>query len=398
MTPVEAIGADAVVLWVAVHRDAGTLTDVAADGASGLCTAEVAWIRCPAASGPVTFRWGPAGRGDWVLSGQAPDGTWREGPVQLAPGAGAVAVVLPSDRARSGEIARLDPSTVTPGDVRDLFVRTGDHPVFPPSPGQLRALAALVQHPDPAVRRELPDAVLPWVRHTNEDPTPLGSPPVLAAGTLIGLARDEDPAVRRRIAARLRDVRDGPDTSSEVSLALSWLVTAGGGAQRAALVAMGARGKEGDEPALETWRVARVRMRDDGAPGRAAVKTLAALSTQLEVGGEVDPGAVLREVITLHPERTWSFWWAWRRDLGFDEELALRLFRETVGWSPSLLQFWARSAPDELEATLRRWEPGPPHTTRWLDLVGSLNRGKDERWQRLRDDKLSDPGGGPPPP
>lgn len=395
-SPIEQVGPDAVVLWVGVHREAGTLGDVAADGASGLCTAEVTWIRCPARTGPVTFRWGNPGVGAWALSVRGADGGWTEGPVTLEPGHGAVAAVLPASSARAAERARLEPSVVTPADVRELFVRTGDHAVFPPSAAELSALAALAEHADPRVRRELPDALLPWLRHTAEDPMPPGSPPVVPAGTLLALAHDGDPAVRRRLASRLRDVRDGEQVAAEVTAALSWLVTTGGGAQRAALVAMGSRSKEGSSPALDAWRVARVRLRDPGPPGRAAVKTLSALATELDPGGEVDPAAVLRDVLAFHPERTWSFWNAWRRDVPIDQQVLVRLFRDTVGWSPGLLGWWGRTSPDELEAAFVAWEPGPPHSERYADLLAGLALSADPRWARLRGDNLS--GEAPPPP
>jgi hypothetical protein len=394
-TPIEDVDPAAAVLWVGVHREAGDLSDVAADGASGQCVSEATWIRCPAASGPVTFRWGPAGAGDWRLFGQDASGDWRPGPVVVAPGEGRAAVVLADDAARTDPIARLGPEAVTPEEVRAQFVRTGDHVTFAPSPAQLAALVALVRHPDPAVRRELPDALLPWLRHTGEDPLPIDAPPVIPPGTLLALARDRDPTVRRRLAGRIRDVRDGGAASVEAAAALKYLVTTGGGAQRAALVGLGARSKEGEAPALDAWRVARVRMHDPGPPGRAAVKTLAALATELAPGGEVDPAAAIAECLALHPERTWSLWTAWRRAVPLDPALLGRMLRDTVGWSPSLLTYWAKSSPDALESVFRAWESGPPHTERWHDLLAGLALLPDPRWVRLRDDNLSGPGEAP---
>ncbi len=395
-TPIESVSADAAVLWVGVHREAGVLSDVAADGASGQCVSEQTWIRCPAAGGPVTFRWGRAGDDDWRLYGLRPDGGWSEGPIVVPPGQGAAAVVLAAEASRDAELARLQPGAVTAQDLRSLFVRTGDHPVFPPSPSQLQAVAALVTHPDPVVRRELPDVLLPWMRHTSLDPLPMGAPPVIPAGTMMALAEDRDPAVRRRLASRLRDVRDGPQASDEVNAALLHLVSMGGGAQRAAMVAVGSRSKEGVAPALEAWRLARLRMRDPGPPGRAAIKTLVALATAIEAGGEVDPAAAVRDCLVYHPEKTWSLWHAWRREVPLDEEVLLRLFRDTVGWSPTLLKYWARGQPDALEVVFRRWEPGTPHTDRYLDLIAGLALLPDPRWAALRGDNLSS--AQPPPP
>ncbi len=397
-TPVAQVAPDAAVLWVAVHREAGILHDVAADGASGQCVVHDAWIRCPAGSGPVTFRWGPADRADWRLYAQEADGTWSLGPVVVAPGTGVAAVVLTDEASRAAEIARLAPAVVTAEEVRQQFVRTGDHPVFPPSPAQLAALSALVEHPDRLVRRELPDALLPWMRHTAQDPLPPGGPPIVPPGTLARLARDPDPAVRRRIAGRLRDVRDGDAASAEVASALTHLVSTGGGAQRAALVSMGSRSKEGSAPAIDAWRVARVRMRDPGPPGRAAIKTLAALASELEPGGEVDPAEAIRDCVTLHPERAWALWSAWRRHVPLEPDLALVLLRDTVGWSPGLLSWWAKADADALEAVFLAWEDGPPHSERYLDLLAGLALLPDPRWARLRGDKLSDPSDPPPAP
>ncbi|MBW2257010.1 MAG: hypothetical protein JRI25_20790, partial [Deltaproteobacteria bacterium] len=61
-------GGAPVTLRVGIHVEAGTVYDIAADGADGLCSAGPSWLRCPA-SGPVQFRWGPGASSGWELSG-----------------------------------------------------------------------------------------------------------------------------------------------------------------------------------------------------------------------------------------------------------------------------------------------------------------------------------------
>ncbi|MCA9491445.1 MAG: hypothetical protein KC621_16045, partial [Myxococcales bacterium] len=184
-----------------MHREAGTVFAIAADGASGQCTVAAESVQCPAKQGTVSFRY--AGDAPFVLT----DGI-SEGVVSVGPGERVTAWVLPSDEARTVERARLVPDDVTELDVNDLFVRTGDHEPLAPSLGQLRDLFALVDHPDVRVRRALPEALLPWWRHTASDPMPLGAPSVVPLELLRALAADRDLAVRRRLASRLRDLRE----------------------------------------------------------------------------------------------------------------------------------------------------------------------------------------------
>jgi hypothetical protein len=367
-------------LWVGVHIDAGNLWDIGADGAAGICTAFDTTIRCPA-TGPVTFEW----RGD-------PDYVLGDGVVVVSPGESARSWVLARAALRAVETAALRPEVVNADVVRDQFVRTSDNPVEAPSAEQFGALLALVDHPDRLLRRELPDALVPWLRHTAQDPMPPGAPPLVPVGLLTELSRDPDLTVRRRLASRLRDLRDSPELGREAVEVLLELADDGGGVQRAALASLATRTRDGTSAGLETWKMARERLNDRGAPGRAAVKTLIALSDELEPGPEVDPAEAIRTCAVVHPERTWALWNAWREHVPLDTQLALRLFRGTVGWSPPLLQYWGRKFPEQLIGVFHAFETGDPHSTRYQELWSALANVADPRFDDLAPaDKLSAP-------
>ena len=359
LLPLVAAGSEpvgSVTLAVAVPRDAGTVHQVAVDGAAGQCAVVGEALQCPA-TGAVTFRWGPAD--DRILVGDT----------VLAPGESGTAVVWAEEASREADRARLSPDRVTAADVRDLFVRTGDHPIRLPSAGMFADLLALVDHPDLLVRREIVDALVPYWRHTVSDPFPLGAPPVVPSGLLTKLADDPDPGVRRRLAARLRDLREpGEPLATEATLVLFRLVGSPG-AERAALASLTSRARDGLVPAIETWTMAMERVSTPGAIGRAAANTLAVLAGELEPGPGVDPSRAVALTALHHPERTWQVWRAWSASVPFDPVLADRLLRETVGLSPALIRAWAKGDPSGLAAVLNAWEPNTPHSERYLAVA-----------------------------
>lgn len=364
-----------VTLSVAVLRDAGSIHQVAADGAAGLCTSVAQSLHCPA-NGPVTFRWG--GDDEFVLVGDT----------VLPPGGIGVAVVWAADDAREAEIARLA-GPIGPDVVRDLFVRTGD-PVVTPSPAMWSSLLALVDSPDARVRLEVVDALVPYWRQTASDPFPAGAPQVVPPEVIRRLAVDPSRAVRRRLASRLREVRapDQPFETVANTVLLTLAATDSGGVQRAAFAALADRSRRGETPALEAWHLALDRVSIPGPPGRAAANTLAALATELEPSAEVDPRLALDRTAVHHLERVWHVWKAWRGEVPFDGLLAERLLRETVGVSPVLFGAWAQQDPEGLAELLRRWEPRSPHSDRYLYLLSTL-RSPPPALQPLVDDTLS---------
>ena len=342
------------VLRVGVHRDAGTVAQIAADGAAGDCVPGPASVACPA-DGPVQFRW--AGDPAWALVGDA----------VVAPGATGTAWVLPPDDARSDAIAQL--LQPTPEVVRAHFVRTGDHAVAPPSPGMLTRLWSLAEHDDPLVRRAVLDATLPLVRHTGSDPFAPEAPPLLPPGLLLGFAADTDFRNRRRLAAVLREVRltsvTPPWFADEVRAALVDLLDDRATVQRAAISSLSQSAWAGVVPAARAWGEAIERVRIPGPPGRAAAQTLARLATSLKPGPQVDPEAAVALCFEYQREKTWVVWTAWRAAVPFDRQRAEVLLRQTVGLSTRLLRHWADTDPEGLAAAVRAWEPAEPHSARF---------------------------------
>lgn len=378
LVTIAAYGAEGLVaLSVAVHRDAGTLAEIAADGAAGQCALVEQTLSCPA-RGPVSFRWG-AGE-DWVLTGDT----------VLAPGERGVAAVWAAEALREDALARLA-GPVTAEVVADLFVRTGDHPIAPPSAAEFAALLALAEHPDARVRREVVDALLPYWRHTASDPFPPGAPSVVPASVLERLAADESEAVRKRLASRLRDLQAPGEPMQEVAneILLRLAANEEDGVQRAAFASLAIRSRRGETPGLDAWRVALDRVTTPGPPGRAAANTLAALAVELEVGPDVDPRLAMERASEHQLERVWKIWKAWRADVPFEPLLAERLLRETVGMSPVLFASWAEDDPDGLAAVLRRWEPAAPHSERYVYLLSGLPPPVSPALKPLADDTLS---------
>lgn len=343
---------------------------IAADGAAGQCSVTGSTLQCPA-RGPVTFRYGPSE--DFVLVGDT----------TLEPGQMGVAFVWASEALRIAERERLAPERVRPEDVRDLFIRTGDHPIVAPSEGMFEDLLGTIAHPDPRVRRELVDALLPYLRHTESDPFPIGSPQVVPTELLVAIAHDEDIAVRRKFASRLRDLQSPGEPIAQVANELLLEMTQSGGSiQRAAFGTLASRARQGATPAEQTWWAAMERVTTEGPPGRAAANTLAALAKSIDPATIVPANAV-RLVSMHHLERTWVVWRAWREHVPFDAVLAERLLRETVGMSPALVRTWGKQDPDGLYTLLLRWEHGPPHSDRYATIVRALMADGDSRWAVL---------------
>jgi hypothetical protein len=380
------------VLHVAVHRDAGTLSGVAADGASGQCRPlGTARLACPA-SGPVTFRWGGE---RWVLWGAVRDpdptdgavlrgaGPAAPGPLVVSPGEVGVAALFPPTGMRDDDRRTLR-AAPTPEAVRQLFLRTGDRPIAPATPGLFADLLALTQHEDPLVRREAMRGLMPYVRHTASDPFPADAPSLLPPGFLQRMATDEDPRVRRRNGALLREIGPADTLAGPAETTLRrMLQDAHPSVRRQAIAIWSAHAREGGEDeAVEAWNAALERVPTEGAPGRAACNALAKLADSVDPEA-VDVDGAMALVMEHHPERAWRMWKAWREELPFDAGRAGFLFSETVGLSERLIRDWAEDEPDALAAVLVAWEPTEPHSERWGVVRGWLATRTDH--PRLRE-------------
>jgi len=345
--------AGTVSLHVGVHREAGAVYDIAADGADGQCTVGPSRLSC-VASGPVTFRFG--GSGDWELYGD----------VVLEPGTSGTAFVLATESSRADARAQLT-FAVTVEKVRALYVRTGEHQPPPPSPGMLEDLERLVEHPNPLVRRAVIDALVPYWRRTSSDPLPLEAPTLLSAGLIERLSGDSDSRVRRRMAASLREVNmPGRPLAEEANAALLRLVTDPRvGVQRAAMASAKLATKNDTLPAELTWAKAMRRVESSGPAGRAAANTLAFLARDLAPSQRVDPSEAILVTFHFHRERAWNVWSAWRTEVPFRRDWVDSLFRDTLGLNGRLIRYWAEHEPDALAQALEAWEPEPPHSKRF---------------------------------
>lgn len=361
-------------LHAGVHGDAGTLYDIAADGAAGLCEVQSSRLVCPA-TGPVTFRWGPDDDSGWELVGDT----------VVEPGSTGVGWVLAREELRVEERARLTADAVTPQAVRDLFVETGDNPIPPPSKGMLDDLFGLVDHPDPIVRRQLIDALVPWFRHTASDPMTADAPQLVPPGLITQLAMDRDKAVRRRLANRLRDVNmPGEPLQAEAATTLHYLVSIPS-ATKPATASLAILAKAERTNPEESWIAAMGRVTTPGPKGRAAANALARLAQVVEPSDVVDPERGLALVLQHHRERTWRYWFAWREHLPFDRSTFDLLLRDTLGVHAGLMRTFARDAPEELAAALAAWEPAPPHTARWRLVVAPLQNTEQPEIRALLD-------------
>jgi hypothetical protein len=346
-------------LHVGVHREAGTVYNIAADGADGMCTVQPARISCPA-SGTVTFRWGPGG--DWELTGQT----------QVAPGEIGRAFVLAPDAKRQQELEQLTADGVTPERIRELFLVTSAAPA-PPSRAMIAQLGNLADHPDAQVQRAVIDALVPWWRHTAADPLPQEAPPILPGGLIRRLSRDENVRTRRRMANRLREVRQGHHQEEALN-ALLELTEDRGPVQRAAMASLSLRARAGTVPAEIAWQRAMLQVQEPGPPGRAAANTIGHLGRAVGAPTSIiDPVEGLRRVLQHHTERGWSVWLSWREHVPFERAWVDLLLRNTVGLSEGLVVHWAEAHPEQFAEALRAWEPGPPHSDRFEQVIGYLS-------------------------
>ncbi len=396
------------VLHVAVHRDAGSIVDIAADGASGQCRVlGTSRLACPA-EGPVTFRFGAPG---WTLWGalrsdvpvEEPDAAVGAGPAVPGPltvGAGevGVAVLFPPEGSREAD-RRLLAAEPTPEAVRSLFLRTGDRSIEPVTAGLFADLLALTSHEEWTLRREAMRGFVPYVRHTASDPFPADAPSLLPPGFLQRMAGDEDHRVRRRTGALIREIGPEDPLASPAEATLRrMLVDRHPSVRRQAIAIWSAHLREGGEvEAVEAWNAALERVPHEGAPGRAACNALAKLADSVDPA-DVDVDGALALVIEHHPERAWRVWKAWRAELPFDAVRASYLFRETVGLSERLIRDWAEQHPDELAVVIREWEPTEPHSERWGVVRAWLATRTDHPGLRevlVLDDRLSDAPGPP---
>lgn len=335
-------------LAIYVPPEAGSVYDVAADGATGLCTARGVSLTCPAGSGPVRFRWGP--EGVWTLVGDR----------SLEPGFAGVAWVLATDASRAEALRLWSSPEVRPDDVRAWWGE--GKPV--PSPGMLDRITELSRHPDPAVRTAVADGLRPWISRPTSGLLPAGAPTPISPRLLVDLARDPDPAVRRRVAQALRDQRPellGP----EVGPALLQLTgDPDESVRRAALVALSEAPPAAVLPAELAWQRALRAVEEEGSAGAAAAATLARLADDLEPGPNVDPSLAMERILAQHPERAWRFAWSWRAHLPFRDGWATALLLDTDSLRKDLLVHWSKTAPAEFAAVLVRWDAANGTTER----------------------------------
>ncbi len=373
------------VLHVAVHQQAGTIYDIAADGADGQCRVlGLSRLACPA-SGPVHFRWG--GPSTYALHGDR----------IVAPGETGTAFVLPPDGSRHSWRERLrDPTAEA---VRATFVRTADRPVPIPSPALLSDLFALTAHPDPTVRREAVRGLLPYARHTASDPFPPDAPSVIPAELLERLSHDPDRRVRRHLGRLLRETSPyDPLAASSLALAERLGVDTDRRVRRLAQIATIEQVRAGTHDALEAWSEALTRVPEPGPVGRAACKALAALREHLPPTS-VDPDRAVALAVMHHPEKAWQVWGAWRHEVPLHPGRLRYLLDTTVNLSLPLLRTFAEREPEVLAGVLSDWEPGLPHSPRFQAIANWLrHRTKNPVLLHVLtwNDTLSGPGGPTP--
>jgi hypothetical protein len=152
----------------------------------------------------------------------------------------------------------------------------------------------------------------------------------------------------------------------------------------------------------EAWVRAMERLPRPRAEGRTAAVSLSLLAADLDPSEVVDPVAAVALCIEHHPDAAWRLWTAWRQHVPYREDWALLLLSRTTEVGGGLLMHWAKTSPEALAATLRRWEPGPPHGQRFGTVAAHLERAKDPGVRAalglppLSVDKVSAPGRRPP--
>jgi hypothetical protein len=344
----------AVTLRVGVHVDAGTVYDIAADGADGQCAAGPSWLQCPATEA-VRFRWGPGEASGWELSGET----------VLEPGETGVGWVLAREADRVEARSRMDPERTTAEDVRELFVRYGKNHPEAPSAGMLSDLLLLVEHPDNRVRRAVVEGLHPWGWRSRLGPLPPTAPVPIPEGTLLALADDPDKGVRRRVLLLVRDLRPSHLSDEGTAVLAKLTVDPVRGVRRAAFASLARAPLSEAMEAEEAWARAIRSVSQPGPPGRAAANTLAKLAQITGPTEVIDPVRGVEVTLTHHPERTWRVWTAWRREVPFHRPWVDLLLRETLGLGPALLKHWAEEEPEGLAEAIREWEPVGPHSQRF---------------------------------
>ncbi len=355
--------AGSVTLHVGVPTALGTPSDVQVRGADEACTVEGAHLTCPA-TGPVRFSWPGPDQALW-------------GSTTLAPGETGRAWVLAAEGRRGPEREALRAATTGEVDrhdlarLRELLVFTSAHTPPWPSPGLLEDHLALLEHPDPRIRREAMEGLFPWVAGTPFDPLPVEAPVPVDAARLAALARDADKGVRRRLAHQLRTARPDLPRDLVAELLETLLADPHPGVRRAALVALPEAVDRGAFPARAAWERTLALVPRDPPPGRAACNVLGRLRAPLERAGvTVDPAPALAACLEHHPERAWRLWTGWREALPVDAGTIRLLLERTVGINPSLVRHWHTTDPSALAAALEGWSD-PRHPER-DDLIRAL--------------------------
>lgn len=346
-------------LHVGVHRSAGGILSIAADGASGQCQVlGMSRIRCPA-RGPVTFRWG--GDPDFALVGDA----------VVQPGETGTAFVLPPNGSREEWRARLqDPSVAA---IREVFVRTGSREIPIPSQALFNDLLSLTEHEQWPIRREAVRGLMPYVRHTASDPFPSDAPTLIPEGVFLELSRDPARQVRRRALQLLKEMQPEDPRVAEAQRVLAASHDDKDRRVRKLAIVVSTRQATADiSDPFEAWQEALSRVHIQGPPGRAAANALRQLHGHVPEGS-VDADRALGSLLQHQPEKAWAFWTAWRKEVPFHSERLLFLLDTTINLSASLLRKFAVENPVELAEVLRTWEPASPHSrrfqviSRWLE-------------------------------
>jgi len=357
-------------LHVGVHREAGVLRQIAAEGETGQCVLGPSRISCPA-EGPVRFFW----HGD--------RGAVLVGEVEVLPGEVGRAWVLADPGQRQAELDLLG-GDVAFQDVLAIFSPAPGSAVGLPSLEMVRRLETLTAHPDPLVRRAAIEGLVPFIRHTASDPFEAGAPELLQPGWILRLSRDPDVRVRRRLASRIKElVSPEVDQAEEARQALATLITdSKPPVQRAAMVTSRALTQQGLLAGEETWERALNRVSQPGGPGRAAVGTLAFLAKDLELSDVVNPTEAVSRAIRHHPEPAWGLWGAWCHEVDIRQDWAEQLLTQTSGLDRRLLRHWSTETPEVLAQAIRNWEPTAPHSERFKVVQAWLSDATSDELRR----------------
>lgn len=307
------------------------------------------------------------------------------GPVRLAPDFPAALLAPAGSRADETEFLATiaEDRSVDRHEIlrlRQLVVYTGEWTPPTPDEAMLRAHIALLEHPDPRVRREALEGLHPWLAGTPFDPLPMNAPMVLDGAALDRLLDDPDPGVRKRLARILRDARPAMPRDQVRAHLERLLRDPHAGVRRTALVALPDAVDREVLPAVDAWAHIVGFLPRSRPDGRAACNQLARMRSRLaRAGAQVDVEAAFEQVLRHHPERGWRVWSAWRRELPVREAWMARLLDDTVGLDRALIRHWHETAPEVLDRALERWQ-----ATRHPERRDQLEAARG-------DDSLSDP-------